>query len=98
MRTAVKTETNMSVEERLATFESALTHARSDLAEVKSDTKLLRSELQSCRTELHTFKIDVATGFGELRAEILKTRLWMLGTAIGIVVSIVSALAGLRLH
>jgi hypothetical protein len=67
MRHCVAWEVKMSVEERLAKFESDMKHVLSTLAEVKDDARSLRGELAKFKAEFHSFRTEVAKEFGSVR-------------------------------
>jgi len=71
----------MSDDNRIVKLESDVQHLQSDVTEIKGDIK-------SLKTEFLTFKAEVAKEFGSVRTSIERTKLWMVVTGVGTILSV----------
>jgi predicted nucleic acid-binding Zn-ribbon protein len=78
----------MSDDNRIVKLESDVQHLQSDVTEIKEDVKLLRAMIEALRSEFLTFKAEVAKEFGLIRTSIERTKLWMVVTGVGTILSV----------
>ncbi len=81
-------KTDMTDDSQIARLESDVRHLQSDVTETKSDVKSLRGALELLRTEFFSFKAEVAKEFGSLRTSLERTKLWMVVTGVGTILSV----------
>jgi hypothetical protein len=81
MNKRVAKEPVMSDDNRIVKLESDVQHLQSDVTEIKGDLKTLK-------TEFLTFKAEVAKEFGAIRTSIERTKLWMVVTGVGTILSV----------
>ena len=76
-------------------LKSDVGHLQSDMTELKGEVKSVRGGLDDLRVQFHSFKTDVAKEFGSVRAAIERTKLWMIATGGGIILSVLGAAVAL---
>ena len=88
MNKRVARESVMSDDNRVVRLESDVQHLQSDVTEIKGDIKSLKAEFLSLKTEFLSFKAEVAKEFGSIRTSIERTKLWMVVTGLGTILSV----------
>jgi hypothetical protein len=78
----------MAQDNRLVKLESDIQHLQSDVTEIKSDVKSLRDVVDLLKTQFLSFKAEVATEFGSVKASIERAKLWMVVTGVGMILSV----------
>ena len=81
MNKRVAKESVMSDGNRIVKLESDVYHLQSDVTEIKGN-------LKSLETGFLTFKAEVAKEFGLIRISIERTKLWMVVTGVGTILSV----------
>ena len=92
----------MNDEGRMGKLESDVRHLQADVTEIKGEVKSLRGAVDLLRTEFLSFKTEVAKEFGSVRAaieslrtDIERSKLWMLVTGAGMILSVWGAAVAL---
>jgi predicted nucleic acid-binding Zn-ribbon protein len=96
---AVMREKRIVSEERLARIESDVARLRSDVNHLQADVVLLKGDVREIRDDIKAlnakfadFREHVAKEFGSLRTAIEQGKLWMLVTAIGTMLTMLTTI------
>ena len=91
MNARVVAERTMTVESQVVKLEASVEHLQSDVTEIKRDGKSLRDTVDLLKTQFLSFKAEVAAEFGSVKTSIERTKLWMVVTGVGTILSVWAA-------
>jgi hypothetical protein len=95
MNARITHERIMTDNSRLTKLEADLQHLQSGVTEIKGEVRSIRGAFELLKGEFLSFKAEAAKEFGSVRTSIERTKLWMLVTGVGTIVSVWGAAVAL---